>query len=99
MVDEKLGDTSSIIRVLNSLHNTKVGVCGETIFFKTKNKTFVKDLEEFAKTYQPLVTMNLHKCGEQCSIEGFYALRVEIIPHKHVEASQKLYELLGKYSK
>ena len=100
MANEKLADASSIIKVLNSLRNTAVEVSGKTIFFKTKNKTFVKDLEEFARTYQPLIEMNLHKCPEEdCSINGFYALKVGIIPNRDVEVSQKLYELLGKYSK
>ena len=59
MVNERLADISSIIRVLNKT-NSEINYSGnDTIFFKSDNESLVTDLESFVKRYQPIVTMNV----------------------------------------
>lgn len=95
----QLADASSIIRVLNKL-GTNVKLCGGTIFFKSRNKKFTKDLEVLANTYRPLIEMELHDCGEKdCSIHHYYVLDVKVKPEIHSEAAHALYTLLEKYTK
>ncbi len=100
MVNEtKLADASSVVRVLNSLH-AKIEISNQTIFFKTDNQEFVKDLERLASDYKPLISVSVHSCGEaDCSIDGYHTLRMGILPDKHKEAAAALYEVLGKYAK
>jgi hypothetical protein len=97
---QKYADMSSVIRVLNKLESDIAEFSEDTIFFKTPNKELKKDLEGFSKEYNPLVNFSTHNCSESdsdCSIKGYYVLRMNIQPDIHQEASKKLYEILEKY--
>src|SRR3989338_1172194 len=99
MAEIKKADASSVVRVLNGLGANVIN-SGQTIFYKTRKRSITRDLQEFAATYRPLFEMDLHHCGDdECHIENYYLLRININPELHQEAAGKLAELVNKYSK
>ena len=97
--EEKTADMSSVIRVLNSL-GANIRQDRGVIWFKTRKRSFVKDLDALAASYKPLIDLELHDCGEEyCSSYHYYSLRMHINPNIHKEAAGALYALLEKYTK